>query len=373
MTQAQLLQLNLQFFADDGGADKTEEPTSKKLEDARKEGQVAKSQEISNAFGLFALFLMIRFYVGTMGEEFLEMFNHVYNEIPETIKMYDGDIPVRAIESMLGLMLTRILLWTLPFLIAGFVIAFLTNLLQVGWKVTTKPMQPKLSKLSPAKGIKKIFSVRSLFELGKSLLKIIFIVGTVYFYLLSQQESIFLLYDIPLFQGIQMLGNLVVNMGLRVAAVYLILAIIDLIYQRREFHKDMMMTKQEVKDEFKEAEGDPQIKSKQRQRMQEASRRRMMQELPKADVVITNPTHYACAIRYDQGVDEAPVLIAKGADLIAQRIKEIAKENEIEIVENKPLARMLYTNVELGQQIPPELYQAVAEVLAYVYHLQGRL
>ena len=367
-----LLNLDLQFFAD-SAADKTEEPTSKKLEDARKEGQVAKSQEISNAVGLFALFLMIRFYAGTLGGNFLGLFNYVYNEIPDAIKMYEGNIPIRSIERMLGLLLTRILLWALPFFIVGFIIAFITNLLQVGWKVTTKPMQPKLNKLSPAKGIKKIFSTKSIFELGKSLLKIIAIVAVVYAFLVSQQESIFLLYDIPLFTGIQMLGSLVVNMGLRVAFVYLIIAIIDLIYQRRKFHKDMMMTKQEVKDEFKEAEGDPQIKSKQRQRMQEASRRRMMAELPKADVVITNPTHYAAAIKYEQGVDDAPVLLAKGADLVAQRIKEIAAEHEIEIVENKPLARMLYTNVEIGQEVPPELYQAVAEVLAYVYHLQGKI
>lgn len=371
MTETLYLKLNLQFFADDG--DKTEEPTSKKLDDARKEGQVAKSMEISNAAGLFALFLMIRFYAGTLGGNFLSLFNHIYNEIPEAIKLYEGNIPFRTIETMLGLMLTRILLWTLPFLIVGFVIGFITNLLQVGWKVTTKPMEPKLNKLSPLSGIKRIFSTKSLFELGKSLLKIIAIVAIVYAFLMSQQESIFLLYDIPLFQGIQMLGDLVVNMGLRVAFVYLIIAIIDLIYQRRKFHKDMMMTKQEVKDEFKEAEGDPQIKSKQRQRMQEASRRRMMADLPKADVVITNPTHFAAAIKYEQGVDDAPVLIAKGADLIAQRIKEVAKENEIEIVENKPLARMLYTNVEIGQEVPPELYQAVAEVLAYVYHLQGKI
>ena len=372
MKEVTLLQLNLQFFAD-SAADKTEEPTSKKLEDARKEGQVAKSQEISNAAGLFALFLMIRFYAGTLGGNFLGLFNYVYNEIPEAIKMYEGNIPIRTIEKMLGLLLTRILLWALPFLIIGFLIGFITNLLQVGWKVTTKPMEPKLNKLSPAKGIKKIFSTKSIFELGKSILKIIAIVAIVYLFLLGRQESLFLLYDIELFQGIQMLGSLVVNMGLRVAFIYLIIAIIDLIYQRRKFHKDMMMTKQEVKDEFKEAEGDPQIKSKQRQRMQEASRRRMMAELPKADVVITNPTHYAAAIKYEQGVDDAPILLAKGADLVAQRIKEIAREHEIEIVENKPLARMLYTNVEIGQEVPPELYQAVAEVLAYVYHLQGKI
>nr|MCR4587845.1 EscU/YscU/HrcU family type III secretion system export apparatus switch protein [Lachnospiraceae bacterium] len=144
-------------------------------------------------------------------------------------------------------------------------------------------------------------------------------------------------------------------------------------YQKVKFNNDMKMTKQEVKEEYKEQEGDPEIKGKQKQRMQEASRRRMMQDLPKADVVITNPTHYAVAIRYDRDTDQAPIVLTKGADHLAQRIKEVAKENHIEIVENKPLARTLYTNVDIGQEIPPELYQAVAEVLAFVYKLQDRL
>jgi flagellar biosynthetic protein FlhB len=159
---------------------------------------------------------------------------------------------------------------------------------------------------------------------------------------------------------------------MRIAIVYMLIALGDFIYQKRKFANDMKMTKQEVKDEMKDQEGNPEIKGKQRQRMQEASRRRMMQRLPEADVVITNPTHYAVAIKYDPDVNEAPVVLAKGADYLAQRIKEIARENKIEIVENKPLARMLYANVDIDAEVPPELYQAVAEVLAYVYHLQGR-
>jgi len=144
-------------------------------------------------------------------------------------------------------------------------------------------------------------------------------------------------------------------------------------YQKRKFNNDMKMTKQEVKDEYKNTEGNPQIKGQIRRKMQEASRRRMMQELPEADVVITNPTHLAVALKYDKEVAEAPIVVAKGADYLAGRIREVAKENKIEIVENKPLARMLYHNVELGEQIPPELYQMVAEILAYVYGLQGKV
>ena len=177
----------------------------------------------------------------------------------------------------------------------------------------------------------------------------------------------------PMLQAIELMGSLIVDMGIRVAAIYLIIAFIDLIYQRRKFHNDMMMTKQEVKDEYKEAEGDPQIKGQQRQRMRDASRRRMMQDIPKADVVITNPTHFAVAIRYDTDVAPSPTVLAKGQDYLAARIKEVARDNRIEIVENKPLARMLYHNVEIGEQVPPELYEAVAQVLAYVYHIQGKV
>jgi flagellar biosynthetic protein FlhB len=155
--------------------------------------------------------------------------------------------------------------------------------------------------------------------------------------------------------------------------VFMIIAFADLFYQRKKFNEDIKMTKQEVKDEYKNSEGDPQIKGKQKQRMREASQRRMMKDVPKADVVITNPTHFAVAIRYNPDEAPAPVVLAKGADYVALKIKEIAKENKVEIVENKPLARMLYANVEIGEQVPPELYQAVAEVLAMVYKMQGKI
>ena len=183
----------------------------------------------------------------------------------------------------------------------------------------------------------------------------------------------FLFYDKPFLEAIRDIGNLVTDLGIRVSAVYMVIAFADLIYQRTKFAKDMRMTKQEIKDEYKNSEGDPQIKSRIRQKMREVSQRRMMQDLPKADVVITNPTHYAVAIQYDPDIAQAPIVLAKGEDFLAAKIKEVARENKIEIVENKPLARMLYANVDVGQVVPPELYQAVAEVLAFVYHLQGKV
>ena len=207
----------------------------------------------------------------------------------------------------------------------------------------------------------------------KSVLKLAVVGYVVYKYIVDEISQIFILYNISLNQAIGLIGKIVTDLGIRIALLYMLIAFLDYVYQKRKFKKDMKMTKQEVKDEYKNQEGDPQIKGKQKQKMREASMRRMMQQLPEADVVITNPTHYAVAIKYDAEKYDAPYVIAKGEDYLAQRIKDVAKENDIEIVENKPLARMLYANVEVGGLIPPELYQSVAEVLAFVYHLKGKV
>jgi len=367
------MKLNLQFFAEDAnGAEKTEQPTAKKLDDARKEGQVAKSQEVATAFSLLAFFIILRVGYGFMGTNFQNIFGRVYNNIPNVARTYNGYLPVEYIKSILNNALLTMLLICAPFFLVGFLIAFLCDLVQVGFKPTGKPLQPKFSKLDPISGMKKIFSTRKLFELAKSILKLGIMAVVIISFFSGREESLFLLYDMPLKKAIGLMGNLIIDLGIRIAAAYMIIAFADLIYQRRKFNKDMMMTKQEVKDEFKNSEGNPEIKGAQKRRMMQASRRRMMQQIPQADVVITNPTHYAVAIRYDAEEADAPIVVAKGADYIAQRIKEIAKENKVEIVENKPLARMLFANVEVGEMVPPELYKAVAEVLAYVYHLKGK-
>ena len=368
------LKYDLQFFAKDGpGGEKTEQPTAKKLADARKDGQVAKSKEIANAFGMLAMFLMIKIYVGTMGVNMIEYFGGVYNQIPEVIQMYDGMVPVSAITTLLKGMVLELAVIVLPVFLVALIVAFVCDIVQVKWKPTTKPLKPKFSKLNPIKGFGRIFSKNSIVELIKSAAKLLIIGYVVYSYIKDRIDEIFLLYDIGLNQVIGLMGEIVTDMGIRIAAVYMILAFVDYAYQKCKFKDDMKMTKQEVKDEYKNTEGDPQIKGKQKQRMREASMRRMMQQLPEADVVITNPTHYAVAIKYDPDKYDAPYVLAKGEDYLAQRIKEIAKENKIEIVENKPLARMLYANVDVGGLVPPELYQAVAEVLAFVYHLQGKV
>ena len=369
-----LLKYNLQFFAKDGpGGEKTEEPTGKKLNDARKEGQVAKSKEIANAFGILALFIILKVYVGTIGTRFIESFHVVYGQIPELVKMYNGNLSVASLQVLLRSMMLRLLTIIAPVLLIGVMVAVICDIVQVKWRPTTKPIKPKFSKLSPVKGFARIFSPNSLVELLKSLLKLVVIGYVVYSYLKGRVGQIFLLYDITLNQAIGLIGEIAIDLGIRIAMVYMVIAFLDFWYQKWKFRQDMKMTKQEVKDEYKNQEGDPQVKAKQKQRMREASMRRMMSQLPEADVVITNPTHYAVAIKYDPEKYDAPYVLAKGEDYLAQKIKDVAREHEIEIVENKPLARMLYADVEIGGLIPPELYQAVAEVLAFVYHLKGKI
>lgn len=368
------LPLNLQFFAKDGpGGEKTEEPTAKKLEDARKEGQVAKSREIANGLGLLALFLLLKFMVGSIGTRFLESFSMVYNKIPVICRLNGGTSPMGDISILLRTVMLRLLIILLPILLIGFVVAFISDLFQVKWRPTTKPLQPKFSKLNPLNGFKKIFSAQSLVELVKSIAKILLIALVSYSYIKDKGALLYALYDMSMMQAVNLIGETVIDLGIRISAIYMIIAGADFMYQKYKFKNDMKMTKQEVKEEYKNAEGDPEIKGKIKARMREASQRRMMQAIPKADVVITNPTHYAVAIQYDTEVAPAPIVVAKGSDYLAQKIKEIARENNIEIVEDKPLARMLYANVDVDKQIPPELYQAVAEVLAMVYHAQGRV
>ncbi len=369
-----ILEYQLQFFAKDGpGGEKTEEPTNKRLSDARKDGQVAKSKEISNCVMLFALFIILKVWVGTLGNGLLELFHAVYNKIPEiSADMPTGEEGV-GIWMLLKQTLQQYLLIMLPvFLIAVFLM-FVTDLVQVKWKPTKKPLQPKFSKMNPVKGVKRLFSKQSLVELLKSVLEIGMISYIVYSSLVGSAGYIFRFYSMPLMQGIRVVGDVTINLGLKISAFYVVIAALDYAYQKHKFHEDMKMTKQEVKDEYKNAQGDPQIKSKIRQKMMEASRRRMMQAVPRADVVITNPTHYAVALKYEPEKIDAPYIVAKGEDYLAQKIKEIARENNVQIVENKPLARMLYHNVEVGEPIPPELFQAVAEVLAFVYNIQGKL
>lgn len=372
MEEKYYLSYNLQFFAKDGeGGEKTEEPTAKKLKDAREEGQVAKSQDIIIAFSLLGLFLTLKILVGYIGESFMGSYKEIYGMISSVL---NEPFTKNTASSIIQFGIVRVLLIAAPIYVVAMIVAFVTNIYQVKWAPTTKPLMPKLSKLNPISGFKKIFSMDKVVELLKSVAKIGIIMYIVYDALKDQWGLLRSLYDVELLSAIGLIGDTVISLGIKISVFFVAIALIDYLYQKYKFKEDMKMSKQEVKDEYKQTEGDPHVKGQIRQKMREAARRRMMQELPQADVVITNPTHLAVAIKYDRENSKgAPVVIAKGADYLAGKIKEVARENNIEIVENKPLARMLYYNVEIGMEIPPELYQMVAEVLAYVYRLKGNV
>lgn len=366
--QQYMFPYRLQFFAE--GADKTEQPTAKKLGDARKEGQVAKSKELTTSAELLALFLTLKIFIGYMIGKFIETFQSTYSNID---LLSEGEFSVGRAEALLKDSILKIILICLPVYLIAIAVSFVIVLFQVKWRLSGKPLKPKFSKMNPISGFKKIFSKDKVFSLLIEVVKIFLIGYIAYNTLKKEWNTLIILYDISLFQAIALIGDIVLDLGIKISISFLFVGFADYIYQKFKFNKDMRMTKQEVKDEFKQTEGDPQVKRKIRTKMMEVSQRRMMQRLPEADVVITNPTHLAAAIKYDREDAGAPILLAKGADYLAIKIKEVAKENNIEIVENKPLARMLYYNVEVGDEVPPELYQMTAEVLAYVYKLKGKI
>lgn len=365
------LSYDLQLFAKEGqDGEKTEEPTAKKLEDARKKGQVMRSTEVVTAATLLAFFFMLKIFVGFIGNRFMTSFRQTIGFISD----YTSEpFTLNTARTIIRGSFWNIIVAAFPIMIVGLVVTIVAIVFQVKWKVTAEPLKPKFDKFNPVTGMKRLFSKDKIMDLFKSIAKVVILAYVVYSYLKNQWPLIYKMYSYTLPQAIAVIGDTVINVGIRISALFAVIALFDLFYQKWKYHQDMMMSKQEVKDEYKNSEGDPKVKSQQKQRMQQASQRRMMQDLPNADVVITNPTHLAVAIKYDKDTNEAPVVVAKGADYLAQKIKDRARENAIEIVENKPLARMLYHNVEIGAEIPPELYQMVAEVLAYVYSLTGRV
>ena len=359
-----LFKINIQLFADD---DKTEKASPKRKSDAREKGQVLQSKDITGA-----VLLMVSFFTLKLSA------NHMYTNIAEFTKktfvhytlqedlLSPASFTVLASEIM-------ILLLTIVGPILGVMLAtgLVVSYAQVGFLFTTKTLQPKFEKLNPLEGFKRIFSVHAVMELVKSLFKITAVGYTAYDYIKKEANNMTVLLNMEVMQIASYIGNTAINIALRMGMMLVIIGVIDYIFQWRQHEKGLMMSKQEVKEEYKQSEGNPQIKGKIKEKQREISMRRMMADIPKADVVITNPTHFAVAIRYDANVSAAPLVIAKGQDYIALRIKEIAKEHNIQIVENKPLARSLYATAEIGDEIPADLYQAVAEVLAFVYSLKN--
>ena len=350
---------DLQRFA---GGEKTEEPTAKKRADARKKGQVGRSQELNTAFVLLIGFFSLKLLWDSIYLAIASYTTYVFANLNQPV---DTENIVRLFIGIMEILAKT----ALPIMLFIMLIGLAVNFFQVGLNFNTEAIEFKLDKLNPINGFGRIFSKRSLVELAKSFFKILVIGFFLYRFIHEQIIAMpqFMFFDLT--TSLALVAEIIFRMAFIVIGVIMIMAVADYGYQNWQTTQDLKMTKQEVKDEMKQTEGDPQIKGKIRQKQRQMAMARMMKEVPKADVIITNPTHNAVALAYEKGM-VAPTVLAKGQDLVAQRIKELGREARVPIVENKPLARTLYAAVQVGDAVPQELYQAVAEVLAYVYRLK---
>lgn len=352
-------------FTDD--SQKTEDPTPKKLEEARKKGQVALSREVNNWVMLLAGTLIIAAFVPSM---FLSLTSLMKTFVEQAHLMPGAPGGIGDILS--ATFLNVIFIMALPLVIL-ILAAFFAPFLQVGPLFAPEVIKPDLSKISLFKGFGRLFSMRSIMEFAKGLFKIgmIGLVGVIILY--PYVDKFEHMIDMSMGGVLVELRFLVIKLMVGVLVALMIIAVADLVYQHYEYNKKMRMSRQEIKDEYKQSEGDPQVRAKLRQLRMERARQRMMQAVPGADVVITNPTHYSIALKYDPDEMPAPVVIAKGIDEIALRIREVAKENDIILYENKPLARILYDTTEIDETIPIEHFKAVAEIISYVFKMKGKL
>lgn len=358
------IKLNLQLFAQ---GEKTEQPTPKKRRDAREEGQILQSKEVNSVVILFACFFILKLSGGMINNQLEKLLVDSFTSI-ENVDVFFNENNLLVNSMKIGSVFALIVA---PILAAAFLSALIVNYLQVGFIFTTKPLKLKLDRLNPIEGFKKIFSKRAIVELVKSILKIILVGYIAYGYLASNMGEIVKFSQMNTKSAYAVFAKMTFDFVLRLLVVLVALAAFDYFFKWREHENKLKMSKQEVKEEYKQSEGDPFIKGKIKEKQRQIAMSRMMQDVPKADVIITNPTHYAVAIVYDNESYEAPFIIAKGADLIAENIKKVARENSLPIVENKYVARTIYDTVEIGDIIPEDLYEAVAEILAYVYSLKN--
>jgi flagellar biosynthetic protein FlhB len=350
----------------DSDEDKTEEPSSQRLEDFRKEGQVAQSKELTSLLVLMATLATMYGYGPKLASDFMDFMRKMFMEASVT------ELTTERAGSLLMMCLGQAGHVVLPIAAAGFIAGVLGSVLQFGFLFTWTPIEPQASRINPISGFQRIFSMGSLLEGAKSLLKLIAVVVVTYMLLESEIVGSASMTDMDSSQFVAYMSSSAFRLVGGVCIGLFVVAAMDFAYQKFKYRKSLMMTKQEVKQEHKQREGDPLLKARIRSIQREASRKRMMQEVAKADVVVTNPTHFAVALRYDGEKMAAPKVVAKGKDLIAQRIKEIARKNGVPLVENVPLARALHKSVKVGGTVPRSFFQAVAEVLAYVYRLKGK-
>lgn len=353
-------------MADAGFAEKTEKPTPKKREETREKGQVAKSRELPSVTVLLSGLISLGIFGSYSVSQIQDLMKRIFSN-PSLGHATAPDFMQFAQDIILAFIMI-----VAPLLAVVVIAAVLSNIVQVGFLLSGELIKPKLSKLDPLKGLARLFSMQSVMELIKSLLKLVIVGVTAYFSIRAEMENVSVLGDMELASIAYFILVTFFKIFLKCSLAMVGLVLIDYAFQRWDFEKRIRMTKQEIKEEFKRTEGDPLIKSRIRSIQMEMARKRMMQAVPQADVIITNPTHFAVALKYDSVRMNAPKVVAKGAGNIAGRIKELAVKYDVPIVENKPLARSLYQLVDIGREIPATLYQAVAEVLAYIYKLKGK-
>ena len=355
-------------MASDELGERSEPPTARRRAESRREGNVAKSQELGGALMLVAGTLL----VAALGPRILASYKVVL-AAALTDDMLGSPLAVAEAATVATYVAINGGRLALPMLLLMAVAAFVFQFIQVGWLITLKPLQPKLSKLNPISGAKRLVGLSSWFKAALSVVKLAVIMTVVVLTIYQYRREIVVLAYLSPIQGVGKSAMMVLDLSIRVLAVLILLGIIDLVYQRWKHYQDLKMTKQEVKDELKAVEGDPLVKRRRYRMQQNIAMQRINAAVPRADVIVTNPDHISIAIKYDAETMAAPTVVAKGADYLALRIRQLALLNSIPIVERPPLARALYKQAAVGQEIPPDFYNAIAEILAYVYQLEGRM
>ncbi len=350
-----------------GSGEKTEQATPKRKREQREKGNVLKSHDLSVALQLLGIVAVLKVAGPAIGSGMQTMFAQF---LPSQIVVKE-QLSIVATQGLYQNALGQGLMIMLPVFAFAMIAAILGNVLQSGLLLTTKTLGFKFERINPMNGFKRMFSSRSVMEMIKSLAKIGIVVYAVYEEFSNATRDIANLVVFSILKASGIIFDLVINLALKIGAIFLIIAAVDYLYQWWKHTKELKMTKEEVKEEYKLTEGNPQTKGRIRQIQRMMANQRMMADVPLADVIITNPTHYAIALRYDPAQDAAPVVLAKGKNLVAARIKEVARENRVMLVENRPLAQSLYKMCKVGKQIPADLYQAVAEILAYVFKIKG--
>lgn len=352
-------------LAESNGQEKTEQPTSKRRSEARKDGNVLQSKDISTVVMLFGVFYMVKVMLPRIYDTVQEYMQYAFSA-------FSLDAPLESSPSIFIYTVISLLKCSLPLLIVSVILGILGHGVQTRFLVTFKPLRPKLSKLNPISGLKKLFGLKNVVDLIKNLIKIAILLVLLYNLLKSDLSEIALMFDMQAYSSTAFMLQMVYDLVVKVCLAFAVVAFFDFLYQRWDYESNLKMTKQEVKDEYKMTEGNPEIKGRIRRIQRQMAMSRMMQSVPEADVVVRNPTHFAVALKYDPEKHAAPVVLAKGQDYLALRIVRTAEEHGVSVIENRPLARALYAASEVEREIPAEFYGAVAELLVYIYRMNHR-